>query len=102
MSEPLPFASRSDWHFRWCVTKTYGRLHRVVAGDKIDDWFVGVKNGRTACGLTGDFYMPGVCSRMGRERCWRCCQALGVAYGRGAPFNSNVWEPGEGPAARAS
>lgn len=88
--EPLPYPlpPSEGWRFRWCVTKSWNRLHRVVSGTLKRDDFVGFRFGKTACGLTGDLQMPGVLSRMGLERCAKCCKAAGIPKGRGAPFNS--------------
>ena len=93
----LPFMEAKDWRWRWMVTSHGDRLHRIASGTVEDDMYVGVRDGTTVCGLKGRFHMPGFPSRLGAERCWRCCKALGVAYGEGAPYNSGAPEPGQGP-----
>lgn len=56
----------ADWRFRWLVTKTgtWNRLHRVVSGRKTKRDYVGILNGRSLCGIVGDWQMPGIISRM--------------------------------------
>jgi hypothetical protein len=33
--------------------------------------------------------MPGIFSRMGAPRCKRCCKAVGIPAGNGAPYNDD-------------
>jgi hypothetical protein len=44
--------------------------------------------GITVCGKSGFLRMPGIFSRMGLERCKRCCQIMKIPNGKGAPFNA--------------
>lgn len=56
------------WPMRWLYTRRTrkARLHRVIAGEYTEDLLpVGVKNGKSLCGLTGDFAMPGIFGWMG-------------------------------------
>jgi hypothetical protein len=77
------------WRYRWCVTRggNWNRLHRVVSGVTVNKNYVGVKKAKTLCGLTGEFQMPGIFSRMGLRRCANCCRIAGLPTGKGAPAN---------------
>jgi len=77
-----------SWRFRWLVVGDWNRLHRVTSGKVEDSKFVGVKKGRSLCGLTGSFRMPGILSRMYLQRCAHCCRVAGIPVGDGAPFNN--------------
>lgn len=94
MKPRLPFTRKAEWRFRWLVTESWEVLHRVVAGTKSEggpNCGVGAADATTACGLRRPFLaMPGVLSRMGRPRCKRCCRAVGVPQGNGAPFNQGI------------
>lgn len=82
-----PVAAFESWHQRWC--QDGGRsvvLHRVVHGVWNDrDWRF--NDADAACGKEGPFYIPGIFSRMGAPRCKRCCKAVGIPAGDGAPVN---------------
>lgn len=83
----LPFAD-TEWRFRWVVTRAYGKLHRVIAVKRrISGRLVKTVSGATACGYIGELQMPGILSRLGRERCAHCCHAMKIPLGYGAPFN---------------
>jgi hypothetical protein len=77
-----------EWRFRWLVTDSWNRLHRITEGTITREEFVGVIGGRTLCGLKGDFMMPGILSRMGLRRCGHCCRKARIPCGDGAPFNA--------------
>lgn len=109
----LPFESTERWRWRWMYTPrcgTDGKLHRIVWVIHVahggwedryeellpnefpqpwDEDFVGVI-GKTACGLLGEFHMPGILSRMARPRCRHCCRVVGIPPGEGAPFNEGL------------
>lgn len=86
----LPFQARIEWRSRW-VQMTEGRstsLHRVAQLDDPAAWTdMPYGTGRTVCGLRGSVGMPGFISRMSAPRCRKCCKALGVPRGNGAPYN---------------
>jgi hypothetical protein len=46
--------------------------------------------GTMVCGKSGEMRMPGIFSRMGLKRCPKCCKAVGVPPGYGAPFNDKL------------
>ena len=82
-----------NWRRRWLVARSYERLHRIAVVET-EDWDGDGENGvgasgRTVCGLTGWFAMPGIFSRMGRPRCAHCCDRLRIPRGDGAPANSD-------------
>lgn len=79
---------RRTWRFRWCLMEPGHALHRVVGGRHVRKRFVGIVGGRTLCGKRGEFYMPGMFSRMGERRCAQCCRVAGIPWGYGAPFNA--------------
>ncbi|GAF89653.1 unnamed protein product, partial [marine sediment metagenome] len=47
---------------------------------------VGV-TGETSCQRVGEWFIPGIFSRMGMSRCRQCCKALGAPNGTGSPKN---------------
>ena len=96
MTLNLPFAAGDDWRYRWeCRDSASGwwsdRLHRIAVVTKVrdEDEGVGVE-GKSACGLSGLWAMPGLISRMARPRCAHCCDRLGIPRGDGAPFNQGL------------
>jgi hypothetical protein len=101
----LPFRSRKKWRWRWLqgTKSTASTMHRLVTCTATETWNAVTATGTTGCGLVDTFAMPGIFSRMGARRCPRCCDAVGVAHGLGAPFNSGDSEPGcQGPAKEKS
>lgn len=73
----------------WCQTRTSDRLHVVhVAERQSDDWWTDGE-GTTLCGVSSYLNYPGIFSRMGCYRCWRCCRALGIPPGKGHPKNDD-------------
>jgi hypothetical protein len=96
----LPFRSRNEWLWRWVWKVDVGSstLHRLVGPVDIN-CDAGIATGTAGCGLKGSFEMPGGGLAQGARRCPQCCDAVGVARGRGAPFNHGENEPGcQGPA----
>lgn len=91
---PLPI-SQDRWRSRWLVLPRWGVLHRVAAitWDEPDEMICGY--GQTVCGRNGFLRMPGIFSRMGLKRCPRCCKAMGIPQGDGAPFNEGILERGD-------
>jgi hypothetical protein len=82
------FLWRTSWHNRWLQATRGFVLHRIAVVVRRERYFYVGVDGETVCGLKGRFYMPGVCSRTGAPRCKRCCQALGIPAGNGAPYNA--------------
>ena len=86
----------SEWRaiaeWDWVVTREGLRLHAIesLSNDADEDWF-GV--GRTVCGLSGEFYIPGIFTRMGADRCVRCCDKLGFPRGKQSPKNVDECRP---------
>lgn len=82
--------------YPWLVGQSWSVLHYVpgVADDTWEHWWdSGANPGfdenrvRAACGQTIQAELPGILSRMGTPRCSRCCRALGIPTGDGAPVN---------------
>ena len=93
----LAFTDVKDWRSRWCNSAGSRRLHRVRRVDnrrKWNDYPSGY--GETVCGRRGLLYMPGFIGRLSTERCAKCCQALKVPRGCGAPYNDPTCFPPEG------
>jgi hypothetical protein len=44
-------------------------------------------------GLTGWLSIPGLFSRMGKERCKHCCRMTGMPQGTGSPKNDDACRP---------
>jgi hypothetical protein len=92
----LPFTATGAWHSRWLVLPSWNRLHRIASVDGYSRKMSrhGINGepvvGVSACGRRGRFAMPGIVSRMGLERCVRCCDVVGVPKGKGAPYNQGV------------
>ena len=86
---PLPI-EKDHWRSRWLVLPSWNRLHRIseIKWEDADEMIAG--DGVAVCGAKGWFCMPGIFSRMGRQRCKRCCRILGIPDGDGAPFNKNI------------
>jgi len=87
---PNPCDETLEWRFRWLVTTSWNRLHRIVGGKVCEELIpVGIVGGQSLCGLKERrFGMPGIFSRMGLPRCAHCCRLAGIPVGDGAPFNS--------------
>ena len=102
--KPLPLTT-VDWRSRWLVTNEWDKLHRIA---EIRWGWVSDENGKlfqdtcedekingigvTLCGIEGPVGMPGIFSRMGLERCPRCCELMGIPEGKGNPFNEGIRE----------
>lgn len=88
MPDLTPLAIPDDeWRSRWLQFNPRGRrLHRVAE----IVWWDGEMirgDGVAVCGQRGFMAMPGIFSRMDAQRCPRCCRALGIPNGYGAPAN---------------
>lgn len=93
---PLPplALDRDHWRSRWLVLPRHDALHRVSSIAWEDgEMIAGL--GTTVCGRQGRLSMPGILSRLGCPRCRKCCRALGVPAGRGAPRNVLEGEMGD-------
>lgn len=86
MSEWLDVAKWS-----WVYTAHGKRLHHLAKPENLeridDDWWA---SGFASCGLWSTFFLPGIMSRMGLERCARCCDVLGWPRGTGSPKNDDA------------
>lgn len=82
-------------HGMWWLTTAAGwnRLHAVPETElTVEEMHAGRDEGegdhlRTACGRSLHLLYPGVLSRLGLTRCWRCCRKLGIPKGNGTPCN---------------
>jgi len=79
--------------YDWLVTKNGNRLHYVYTWlpehleDMAENWGV-FRPVRLACGRTAaGVWIPGVFTRMGAQRCGRCCKVAGLPLGKGSPKN---------------
>lgn len=102
---------QDNWRSRWLHTDGSDFIHRVAEAtwgrlpllDDPSDVFEpnGLDGemieamGTTLCGLSGRLVMPGIFSRMGAIRCPECCKKMGIAEGKGNPFNEGILEPGD-------
>lgn len=75
----------------WVVTAHGNRLHVAIHLDTLEHFDDGVwwgsGGGRTLCGHEGHLAYPGVLTRLGMQRCARCCRRLGIPRGTGHPKN---------------
>lgn len=87
------FRTLAEWD--WVYTATGDRLHHCA--EVLDDTDAGLAGvnavGRTTCGIQGRFFIPGMLSRMGMDRCARCCDRLGWPRGTGSPKNDDALRP---------
>ena len=90
MPEPLHLP-RKNWRSRWLVTPRWGALHRIstIEWQEVEDYGGSLVHGegKSVCGVQAHFMMPGFLDRMDLPRCKKCCRALGLPPGSGAPFN---------------
>ena len=88
----------SEWRvtaeWDWVQIDTDDLLHAVATLANEDDadreW---MGTGETACGRSGEMWIPGLFSRMGDRRCERCCERTGMPAGVGSPKNSEECRP---------
>jgi hypothetical protein len=74
----------------WAMLPSWRVIHAIrelgeSEADPDDYWTSGT--GTTVCGHTGFLEYPGVITRLGRQRCGLCCDALGLPRGKGHPVN---------------
>lgn len=85
---PLPLV---NWRSRWLTVGHGDKLHRVAEARwknvEAYDGSLVEADGVAVCGARGEMRMPGILARMGEYRCARCCDALGIPRGWGAPYN---------------
>lgn len=81
------------WEWDWGYTRN-GRLLHHAADLKLEREY-GETQGEavTSCGRRVFLMIPGIFSRMGMERCGRCCDALGYPRGIGSPKNDDECRP---------
>ena len=86
---PTPIRlSRKHWRSRWLVLPSWNRLHRVAEISWDDGEVMIAGDGSTVCGRRGRLVMPGFFSRTDLPRCAKCCDALRIPRGDGAPYNT--------------
>lgn len=86
MSKPLD-------HLAWVKTEKGRKIHCVP--DVIDEegrWpdpFLEDPGAEATalCGKASKFYAPGIFTRLHAQRCYECCDALGIPPGFGTPLN---------------
>lgn len=90
LTQRQPLQDVQSWHSRWLVLPSWRVLHRIseIEWSDPDDAIEGV--GTAVCGAHGRFCIPGLFSRLGLRRCSKCCDALDIPRGDGAPFNSET------------
>ena len=80
------------WEWDWSYTVHGNLLHHAATLDPNKDYSA-EGNGITSCGRKLWLAIPGIFSRMGMERCKRCCDALGYPHGTGSPKNDDACRP---------
>lgn len=86
------FAELAEWD--WAVTLGGDRLHGIASLEGADVWErEGHQPAMAFCGLRTLFTIPGIFTRMGAERCSRCCDKLGWPRGTGSPKNDPTLRP---------
>jgi hypothetical protein len=91
-AHPIP-ENHGHW---WLTCGKWRRLHAIPAAaispgemrDAIDDALPLVR--RAACRMRRPWAMPGLGSRLAKQRCAACCRALGIPTGRGTPANETA------------
>ena len=80
----------AEWD--WVELLAGSVLHAVasVTNDPDDDWR---GEGATECGRSGEFVIPGLFTRMGAQRCKRCCDRTSMPHGKGSPKNDDACRP---------
>jgi hypothetical protein len=76
----------------WFETNKGSVLHQADVRWDEDSGAVGGE-GRSACGLHAEFWIPGIFSRMAVPRCKRCCLKIGMPQGIGSPKNDDTCRP---------
>lgn len=80
----------AEWD--WIVSGEGSKLH--APEDWVDPQYDAYdEHAYTACGRRGWYSIPGVFSRMGLDRCKRCCKARGYPPGKGSPKNDHACRP---------
>jgi hypothetical protein len=88
-AHPIP-ENHGQW---WLVTGDWRRLH-AIPGESltVEEMRTSIDTAeplrlRAVCGQRGWWTLPGVGSRLGLQRCHRCCDGLGITRGCGTPAN---------------
>lgn len=89
MKYPQALSSKYTWFQTY-----YGeRLHFLPDADEEGFWEIVVELGeyytKAICGRWSRYNAPGIAARIVLPRCKRCCDALGIPYGQGTPFNDD-------------
>lgn len=80
----------AEWDWVQTVSRE-GSLHCPEGVTGYEDWDTsGELGGSVLCGIEGPFVIAGLFSRMGQERCKRCCDKLGWPRGTGSPKNDEA------------
>lgn len=84
--------NRGCW---WLVSGKERRLHAIpgdsITPDAMRDAIDEARPipARAVCGLRRKWWMPGLFSRLGRQRCTPCSRTLGIPAGYGTPVNEH-------------
>lgn len=82
-----PSTDRELAEWDWVVFPNYGRLHHLAESEGHWEQY---DQGVTSCGRRGMLAIPGLFTRMGAERCNRCCDKVGYPRGKGSPKNDDA------------
>ena len=74
----------------WWLLGQGERLHHALTWDPQGETF---GHGFTSCGRGGMLSIPGMFTRMGAERCRKCCERMGYPQGTGSPKNDDACRP---------
>lgn len=83
-------------HLAWMKNSKGRVLHCVPdAVDERGSWYESIVNeggvdSRAVCGRGDRFFTIGIFSRMGADRCKKCCELLRIPEGKGTPLNEGV------------
>lgn len=80
-----------EWDWVYGFVDDHEELHYLVDHDWDDNDVHGP--GTSACGVDGDWSIPGMGSRMGSMRCGKCCTVMGFPPGKGSPKNDDACRP---------
>lgn len=80
-----------EWDWVYGVVDDHEFLHYLTVHDWDEDDVFG--EGTSACGVDGDWSIPGFGSRLGAMRCAKCCTVMGYPTGKGSPKNDDACRP---------
>lgn len=84
---------RALWECDWATTLHGDKLHHATKATLTDYQDYTSGDGETSCGRKLFLLIPGMFTRMGAERCGRCCDVLGYPRGTGSPKNDEKCKP---------